>query len=340
MGIRVSKTLINKQLKGHPDYPSLCASISDLLHHLGIENAAFHSEKDQLHEISTPFLAPQEGSGRFVVVENRDRLENSFPGFFKTWRKSAVVVCRKPLTQDHKENNELLQKRVSRLKSSRDLLGHTFYPGCILVHFPGILPTLLIIALAGIFISALIISRSRYRKQDYDQVCGGKPLRDVIHAKSLNFLGHSLERYWFYTRFVLFISLLFSVYAGNLAATARYSVLAAAAVYHCFSVYFQSEGCPKEWLPPLPDHLGLFLLSGCYPVPGSDAHFMEVSEVGKTRYLLPQQLLQAEPGFSFPAPGKTNPWKNYEGRGSEKQKAVFMALLEKPKSVDVTPMGE
>ncbi len=344
MGIRVSKTLINKQLKGHPDYPSL-ASISDLLHHLGIENAAFHIEKDQLHEISTPFLAHlKEGSGRFVVVENRDRLENSFPGFFKTW-SGAVVVAEKPLTWDHKENNELLQKeRVSRLKKATGTcLVILFILAAFSFTSPGILPTLLIIALAGIFISALIISKDLgIENRIADQVCGKEShCSDVIHAKGselpLGIHWSDIGFTWFVS---LFISLLFSVYAGNLAQLLHiYSVLAAAAVpFIAFSVYFQWK-VVKKWCRLCLIILGLLLIQAVilFPVlmhiswklvsPASTVFIAATILITGGTWLFTRSLLQEN---------KSLEKENYEGARFRKNEAVFMALLEKQKSVDVT----
>ena len=92
MKIPVSKTYIKKQLLSHPDYPSLL-SITDTLTELRIENTAVQIQKDQLHEIPTPFIAHlEDGFGEFVTIKNRDNLDEQFPGFFDRWDGVVVIV--------------------------------------------------------------------------------------------------------------------------------------------------------------------------------------------------------------------------------------------------------
>ena len=108
LDIKVSSPLIKKQLKSHSDYPSL-AGITDVLDYFGIENCALEIKKDELHERPTPFLAHlKSNGGEFVIVENRDTLEQTYPGFFKSWN-GIVVVAEKPEKWGHKENHQWLQ---------------------------------------------------------------------------------------------------------------------------------------------------------------------------------------------------------------------------------------
>ena len=113
LNIPVSRKYIHQQLNSHPDYPSLL-SITDTLDHLGIENAAVQIEKDQLHEVDTPFIAHlRTRHGEFVIVENRDTLNKKYPGFFENW-DGVVVVAEKNEGWIHKQNDEWLQKRKER----------------------------------------------------------------------------------------------------------------------------------------------------------------------------------------------------------------------------------
>src|SRR5688572_67143 len=81
--IPASVALVKSQVKSHPQYPSL-VSITDTLDWLGIENMAVEIEKEQLQEISTPFLAYLgDDAGGFVIVENRNNPEKTYPGFFE-----------------------------------------------------------------------------------------------------------------------------------------------------------------------------------------------------------------------------------------------------------------
>lgn len=184
--IPVSKTYLKQQLHSHPDYRSLL-SITDTLDELGIENAAVQIQKDQLHEVPTPFLAHLNGYvGEFVVVKNRDNVEQQFPGFYERWG-GVIVSAEKSLNWSHKENNEQISKDS---KTERTLV-LTLCIFAIFILFSNILSFhwakagLMLIAAAGIFVSWMIVSKDLgIENKIADQVCGkDADCNSVIHSK-------------------------------------------------------------------------------------------------------------------------------------------------------------
>jgi len=79
--IPISKTYLKQQLHCHPDYPSLL-SITDTLTDLGIENTTVQIQKDQLHEVTPPFLVHlNSNGGEFVVIRNNEQPDQQLPVF-------------------------------------------------------------------------------------------------------------------------------------------------------------------------------------------------------------------------------------------------------------------
>lgn len=54
LAIPTSKSFIKKQLRSHPEYPSL-VSITDTLDELGIDNASLVVDKERIGEIHFPY---------------------------------------------------------------------------------------------------------------------------------------------------------------------------------------------------------------------------------------------------------------------------------------------
>jgi protein-disulfide isomerase len=184
MKIPVSKTYIKKQLLSHPDYPSLL-SITDILTELRIENTAVQIEKDQLHEVNTPFLAHLNGNGgEFVIIKNRNNLDQQFPGFYDRWG-GVIIAVEKPLNWSHKENSDWIKKDS---KTTRTLL-LTLSTLALFIFFSGIITFdwtktgLMLIAAAGIFVSWMIVSKDLgIENKIAEQVCGkDADCNSVIH---------------------------------------------------------------------------------------------------------------------------------------------------------------
>ena len=112
--IPVSKTYLKQQLLSHPDYPSLL-SITDTLNELGIDNAAVQVEKEQLGEITTPFLAHLNvNGGEFTVVRNVE--DPGIPDFFNRWG-GVIIAAEKSNNWNHAANAESMHIDLKRSKA-------------------------------------------------------------------------------------------------------------------------------------------------------------------------------------------------------------------------------
>jgi uncharacterized membrane protein len=186
MNIPVSGTYLRQQLLSHPNYPSLL-SITDTLDELGIENAAVQIEKDHLYEMSVPFLAHLNGNGgEFVIVKNRDNLEKQFPKFFDRWG-GVAVAAEKSEGWQHKLNSEWLlkdKKQIAAITATLLLLA-AFIMLTGITSLSWIQTSLLLIAMAGLFVSWMIVSKELgIENKIADQVCGkDTDCNSVIHSK-------------------------------------------------------------------------------------------------------------------------------------------------------------
>ena len=250
--IPVSKTYLHQQLLSHPDYPSLL-SITDILNELGIENTAVQIERDQLGEIETPFLVHLNGNGgEFVIIKNRDNLEQQFDRFYDRWR-GVIIAAEKPLNGIHKENSDWLKKDS---KTARALL-LTLSTLALFIFFSGIITFdwvkigLLLIAVAGIFVSWMITTKELgIENKIADQVCGkDADCNSVIHSAKAK---RSFNINWsdagiIYFPFLL-ITLLIASFNNSLASIYPLLGLFAAASlpFTIISIYYQWRVI-KKW---------------------------------------------------------------------------------------------
>lgn len=185
MKIPASKSYIRQQLLSHPDYPSLL-SITDTLDELGIENAAIRIEKDKLQDMPLPFLAHLNGNGgAFAMVNTRDKLENQLPGFFDCW-DGVAVAAEKSENWHSKSNNEWLRKDKKQLVNVAVilLLLTTFVLLAGAVSLSWMQTGLLLVAIAGVFISWMTVSKELgIENKIADKVCGSNTdCSSVIHS--------------------------------------------------------------------------------------------------------------------------------------------------------------
>ena len=183
--IPISKTYFRQQLKTHPEYPSLL-SITDTLDELGIANTAIKIEKEQLHEIPTPFIAHLEHDfGEFVTIKNRDKLDKQFPGFFDRW-DGVVLIGEKPDPWRHVENSEWIRKEKMKEKAALLTLSilALFIILSIRISFSWVYIVLAFVAVTGVFISWLIASKDiGIENKMAEQLCGEDADCDsVIHS--------------------------------------------------------------------------------------------------------------------------------------------------------------
>lgn len=113
LGVSVEEAYIRQRLLSHPDFPS-AFSITSLLDELGIENAVAQLDKDQLHEMATPFLAFV-GDEDFILVSNVATVEQSVGNFWSRW-SGIVILAEKP---EHIAEPEVLQNIKNSVKAMR-----------------------------------------------------------------------------------------------------------------------------------------------------------------------------------------------------------------------------
>jgi len=211
----VSKTFIKQQLLSHPDYPSLL-SITDTLHDLGVENTALQIEKEQLPEMPLPFIAHLNGNGgEFVIVKRSNDLEKYFPGFFSRWG-GVVIAAEKPEDWNNKQNKEWLKKDNNNsfaVASALSLLA-LFIVLSAVFSFSWTYTGLLLIAIAGVFVSWMIVSKDLgIENKIADEFCrGNEGCSSVIHSNTVK-LPFNLG--WSDVAVIYFSFLLFTLLAGS-----------------------------------------------------------------------------------------------------------------------------
>ena len=188
MNIPVSKSYLHQQLLSHPAYPAL-SSITDTMDELDIENAALQIEKEKIQEMPTPFLAYLNGhGGEYIVVKNNARLEEQFPKFFERW-DGIVIAAEKPENWKHKQNNEWIKKDEKRFVNIASVV--LFMVVFILstggMNGSWLNATLLLLAIAGVFVSWMIVSKELgIENKIADQVCGKDAgCNSVINSKKI-----------------------------------------------------------------------------------------------------------------------------------------------------------
>lgn len=105
--VNVTRTSINESLHSHADYPSLL-SLSETLNKWEIENSAIRTEKDNIRELKTPFLAHfinKDGESFVLVTKTTEKFvffkdkinqkktkQKSIHDFFKEWTGVALLA--------------------------------------------------------------------------------------------------------------------------------------------------------------------------------------------------------------------------------------------------------
>lgn len=252
MKIPVSRTYIKQQLLSHPDYPSLL-SITDTLDELDIQNTALQIEKEQLPELPVPFIAHLNGNGgEFAMIKNRDNLDKQLPGFFNRW-EGIVLVAEQPKNWCHKQNDEWLKKDNNNHNAVVAVLSLLIFFIILSAafSFSWIQAGLLLVAIAGLFISWMIVSKDLgIENKIADEVCGkDADCNSVIHS-NVSKLPFGIG--WSDAGIIYFSFLLLSLIISscNYSITRIYSFLSvlsvAALPFTLISVYYQWR-IIKKW---------------------------------------------------------------------------------------------
>lgn len=342
--IPVSPALIKRQLKTHPDYPSLL-SITDTLDYLGIENAAMQIEKNLLHEVTTPFLAHlKTNGGEFVMADNRDTLEKNFPGFFNNWG-GVVVMAEKNPEWKNKENEEFLKKdKQNAFKRNTAIIVVLLMAFAASVFSSGwLITSLIIVALAGVFVSWLIVSKDLgIENAIADQVCGEEAGCDVVIKSGgaklpLGLTWSDIGISWFGSLLILLIIGSFTESSGGI--TGLLSYLSATAIpFTFFSVYYQWR-VAKKWCRLCLMTVGLLCIQVALLLPSLITGTLPVMEIKDILTLLTILFFVSISWLTFKDNfSKINIWENeaLKGLRFKMSEPVFSAMLQKTRVVDVT----
>jgi uncharacterized membrane protein len=326
-------------------------SITDTLDELGIENAAIQMEKDKLQDMPKPFLAHLNGNGgSFAMVNTRDKPENQFPGFFDRWG-GVVVAAEKPENWQHKLNSQWLQKDKKQLAAvaATLLLLTAFILLVGVVSFNWLQAGLLLVAIAGVFISWMIVSKELgIENKLADQVCGKEAdCNAVINSKTARLL---LGIDWSDAGIIYFSYLLLALVISSFTETSDglytiLSVLPACAIpVTLFSIYYQWRVI-KKWCRLCLITAGLLwvqffvLLPETVSLTKGGFNNVTLNPVLLTSFLLfitTAAWLWLKPLLKEKKKLET---ENFAGKRFKRNANVFMALLEKQRKINITTEG-
>lgn len=350
LNIPVSRTYLHEQLLSHPEYPSLL-SITDTLSDLGIENSAYMVEKDKLREIPIPFLAwlPLL-DGEFIVVENVDALLKKYPDFYTLW-EGVAVVAEKSGQLLNKANDQARIKEIQNRKLTiAVIIGIILFSLLSLLNnFSATIFLFLLVSLAGIAISILIVQRELgYSNSFTDKLCGAGPktnCKAILHSKGsklLNWLDWAdVGIIYFSAQWLLLIIALFTN-SNPLFATILPIIAAAAVPFTFFSVYYQWN--VKKWCPLCLIIVSIVWIQFLLLLPALLKIESMVIGISQLLFAAFVFFLASAGWLAFMKPLLKMLQEAREKALSfsrfKKSPEMFMAVLEKQRTVDITPFKD
>jgi uncharacterized membrane protein len=338
LGIRVSPGLLSSRMKGHPDYPSLL-SITDTLDALGIQNEAVKVERNALHKLPKPFLAHlSTQGGQFVIAGNNHVLGESWTG--------VALLAISNHEWKHAENNEFLRKE--KAAAGKVITGFALVFLIALAAFLSIagwiIPALMAVAVTGMFLSWLIVSKELGIENSIaDQVCGQPAdCMSIIKSRGAKLpFGISLSDagiVWFAG---LSVSLVLSAFATNAAGILPVlSILAPAGfAVALFSIYYQWF-IAKKWC-----RICLFvqalLVAQLIILFNTLTHFsIDAVQIKNALFIAAILLLTGISWFSFKSlllQNRRLEAQSLEAARFKRNEHVFRTVLSQQKEVDATP---
>jgi thiol-disulfide isomerase/thioredoxin len=345
VGIKVSHNYLKQQLQTHPDYPSMLC-ITDTLEGLGIEYAAVQIEKEQLPEIPVPFLVHLTGNGgEWVIVKNRDHLDQQFPLFFERW-KGTVLAAEKTEGWHNTDNEKELQKekRASLQNIIILCLGFVFAFTIMVTSGSNLQASVLMTAIAGLFISWLIVSKDLgIDNKLANQVCGAATdCNAVIHSKAgklpggLSWGDIGLVWFSFQTLFLVISILSENAYQAQ-------SLLTFSAIFYLpfavFSLFYQWR-IAKKWCRLCLMVVGILITQAVLLLPGiflDAVTWPDFNSIGMAILLLAVGMIVWLPAKKLMAEKRRLESETWSLKRFKNNIDVFSALLTKQRKVDTRP---
>ncbi|HTK21040.1 MAG TPA: vitamin K epoxide reductase family protein [Mucilaginibacter sp.] len=272
IGAKISRSTLEKDIKGHPNYPTFL-SISDVLNNHGIENLTARFDKEKLPEIPTPFITQVNGKrqvNQFTVVkEINDKQTYYYDPETQSWstitldafaEKSSGNILMAEVEEQVKEKdyeNKITEEKRVRLSQ---ILMVVCLPLFLLfsavfaffdIGSAAVLPTLYAaLTLAGVGATVLLlwyeVDQTNVVLQD---ICTGSKKVNcsaILQSKDAKIFGVS----WSTLGFVYFAGGLTLLLLSGIANPTTLNVLSwltlAATPYVFYSVYYQWR-VAKQW---------------------------------------------------------------------------------------------
>jgi uncharacterized membrane protein/protein-disulfide isomerase len=272
LGAKISRSTLEKEIKGHPNYPTFL-SISDVLNNHKVENLTAKFDNEKIAELPTPFITQINGKNgvtQFTVVKEIAGNEVVFYNpQTQTWgktstedftkRSNAVVLLAETEEPVKEKDYEKKVAEEKRLRVSQNLMA-VCLPIVLLISSllafyqvgPGaLLPTLYsILTLAGTAVTVLLlwyeVDQTNTALQD---ICtAGKKVNcsAILQSKDAKIFGIS----WSTIGFVYFAGSLTTLLISGISSASALTLLSwltlAATPYVFYSVYYQWK-VAKQW---------------------------------------------------------------------------------------------
>jgi len=266
MNVKISQSSLNKEIHGHPDYPSLL-SLSDVLNSYGVENRGVKFDLEKISQIPTPFIVQFNEStnpiNSFTVVDSTtDNSIHFFDPEEERWRSESKKEFLKKcsgvalLAQSGENAGEKDYERKIRQENSKRIIRYlTFFCIPVIIVIMGVialvengggalLPFIFSIStLSGCIIAALVIWYELDQHNPlFEQICNvGKKINcgAILQSKAAKIAGISwsvigLSYFWG----VLLLMLFFGMTAHRTMFIVSWiSILAIPFTF--FSIYYQ-----------------------------------------------------------------------------------------------------
>jgi len=194
-GLKVNSLFLTRQLKSHPDYPSL-TSLTDVLDDLGIHHIALKADKEKLDEFVFPLLAHTSADGQngFEIVTSLKEIEKDRPAFLRRW-DGIVLMADGDSVIVHEEHNDMARAQKVRRRWLTGLLTPAIllYGASFALHWDTTAFLFSLLCLAGCLVCAGILLQTMGKDNPVSQqFCRGDSAsgcNKVLHSKGAKLMG-------------------------------------------------------------------------------------------------------------------------------------------------------
>jgi uncharacterized membrane protein/protein-disulfide isomerase len=370
LGAQISRSTFEKEIKGHPNYPTFL-SISDVLNNHQVENLTAKFDREKIVELPTPFITQvngKKGVAQFTVVKEITANHVTFyDPEAQTWSKIAIdafsersttLVLLAETEEPVKEKD--YEKKIAeekRIRFSQNLMASCipiFILIASLLAFSqagagAIFPVLYsILTLAGTVVTVLLlwyeVDQTNTALQDICMTGKKVNCSAILQSKDAKVFGIS----WSTIGFIYFAGSLTTLLISGIANTGSLALLSwltlAATPYVFYSVYYQWQ-VAKQWCV-LCLSVQVILTLQSITVLTAGWHTASLIQGGN----ILNMLLHIIPAFALPfiivsllipalRKAKESDTLTMELQRLKHSPEIFNAVLEKQKAVTYNPQG-